>query len=160
MVEKDNNNKIRFTDHDGYRQRAACICIRNEREDEILLITSRHKSSWTIPGGGIEQNESTNEAAHRELFEEAGVKGKIIRDLGVIENFERKRRTNVFVIHVEHEYDDWEEKISLGRQRYWFHLKEAFSLLNSYKQSQLPLFERFILTSPNYIQLIHHIKHS
>ncbi|CAF5124735.1 unnamed protein product, partial [Rotaria sp. Silwood1] len=95
-----------------------------------------------------------------ELFEEAGVKGRIIRDLGVIEDFQRKQRTHVFVVYVEHEYDDWEEKISIGRQRYWFDLNKAFLLLNSYKQSQLPFFERFILTSSNSIQSIHHIKHS
>ncbi|CAF2766934.1 unnamed protein product [Rotaria sp. Silwood2] len=159
MSEKD-NNKIRSIDDDGYRQRAACICVRNEREDEILLITSRHKTSWIIPGGGIEQNESTNEAAQRELFEEAGVKGRIIRDLGVIETFERKWRTHVFVVYVEHEYDDWEEKILIGRQRHWFHLNEAFFLLNSYKQSQLSFLQRFILTLPNCIQLVNHIKDS
>ncbi|CAF3389611.1 unnamed protein product [Rotaria sp. Silwood1] len=159
MTQKD-KTQIRFIDHDGYRQRAACICVRSESEDEILLITSRHKSSWIIPGGGIEQNESTNEAAHRELFEEAGVKGRIIRDLGVIEDFQRKQRTHLFVVYVEHEYDDWEEKISIDRQRYWFDLNKAFLLLNSYKQSQLPFFERFILTSSNSIQSIHHIKHS
>ncbi len=125
-----------------------------------MLITSRNKSSWIIPGGGIEQNETRTEAAHRELLEEAGVKGRIVRDLGIFENLERKRRTNVFVIHVENEYDDWEEKRLIGRQRHWYQLKEAMSLLNSYKQAQIVFFERFILTSPNSIQLIHHIKHS
>lgn len=32
--EKD-NNKLRFFDNDGYRPRAACICIRDENEDEV-----------------------------------------------------------------------------------------------------------------------------
>ncbi len=32
--EKD-DNKMRFFDHDGYRQRAACICVRNQHEDEV-----------------------------------------------------------------------------------------------------------------------------
>ena len=32
--EKD-QNKLRFFDHDGYRPRAACICIRNENEDQV-----------------------------------------------------------------------------------------------------------------------------
>ena len=27
--------KLRIVDRDGYRQRAACICVRNEREDEV-----------------------------------------------------------------------------------------------------------------------------
>ena len=32
--EKD-QNKLRFFDNDGYRPRAACICIRNENEDQV-----------------------------------------------------------------------------------------------------------------------------
>lgn len=32
--EKD-NNKLRFFDDDGYRPRAACICIRDENEDQV-----------------------------------------------------------------------------------------------------------------------------
>jgi len=36
MTEK-NKTKIRIIDRDGYRQRAACICVRNEREDEVRI---------------------------------------------------------------------------------------------------------------------------
>ncbi|CAF0979992.1 unnamed protein product [Adineta ricciae] len=138
--------KMRLTDLDGYRQRAACICVRNEREDEILLITSRDKTSWIIPGGGIEQNETRIDAAHRELYEEAGVRGRVIRDLGIVEDIARKRRTNVFVIYVEHEYDDWDERRLYGRQRHWYRLNEVLSLLKGSKQSQYEFFQRFLLT--------------
>jgi hypothetical protein len=34
MTEKE----MRFIDQDGYRQRAACICVRNEREDEVRIL--------------------------------------------------------------------------------------------------------------------------
>jgi len=29
------DNKMRFFDDDGYRPRAACICVRNPHEDEV-----------------------------------------------------------------------------------------------------------------------------
>lgn len=29
---------MRLTDPDGYRQRAACICVRNEHEDEVTQL--------------------------------------------------------------------------------------------------------------------------
>ena len=29
------SNKMRYFDDDGYRQRAACICVRSEQEDEV-----------------------------------------------------------------------------------------------------------------------------
>jgi len=155
--EKD-DNKLRFFDGDGYRQRAACICVRSEHEDEVLLITSRRsKSSWIFPGGGVEPNESTIDAAHRELCEEAGVKGRVLRELGTFENRERKHRTTVFVVYVEEEYDDWDDKRSMDRQRRWYQLKDAISLLRIYKPSQLTFFERFISTSPNHIDLLHQI---
>ncbi|CAF1414688.1 unnamed protein product [Adineta steineri] len=155
--EKD-NNKMRFFDNDGYRQRAACICVRNQHEDEVLLITShRDKSSWIFPGGGIEPNESTIDAAHRELYEEAGVKGRILRELGVFENRERKHRTTVFVVYFEEEYDDWDDKRLINRQRHWYKIKDAFSLLTIYKPSQLKFLEQFISTSPNRINLLHQI---
>jgi len=155
--EKD-NNKTRFFDDDGYRQRAACICVRNQHEDEVLLITShRDKSSWIFPGGGIEPNESTIDAAHRELYEEAGVKGRILRELGIFENRERNNRTTVFVVYVEEEYDDWDDKRLIGRQRHWYKLKDAFSLLRISKPSQLTYMEQFISTSPNHINLLDQI---
>lgn len=36
MMEKD-NTKMRCIDKDGYRERAACICVKNEREDEVRI---------------------------------------------------------------------------------------------------------------------------
>lgn len=32
---KDKPNSIRTYDEDGFRKRAACICVRNELEDEV-----------------------------------------------------------------------------------------------------------------------------
>ena len=73
----------------------------------MLLITAhRDKSIWIIPGGGIEPNESAMDAAQRELYEEAGVKGKIVRNLGSFVNEERKHRTSVFVVVVQVELID------------------------------------------------------
>jgi diphosphoinositol-polyphosphate diphosphatase len=125
---------------------------------KVLLITShRDKSLWIFPGGGIEPNESQIDAAHRELYEEAGVKGRILRELGVFENRERKHRTTVFVVFVEEEYDDWDDKRLIDRQRHWYKSKDAFSLLTNSKPSQLTFFEQFISTSPNRINLLHQL---
>lgn len=42
-------------------------------------------SKWVIPGGGVEPGERAADAAEREVFEEAGVKGSIVRKLGIFE---------------------------------------------------------------------------
>lgn len=123
------------------------------------MITSRDQSSWIIPGGGIEQNETINDAAHRELYEEAGVKGRILRHIGLVDNFERKRRTHIVVIYAEHEHDNWEENILFNRQRHWFHLNEVRSILTCCKKPQLNYFEIFITKSPNSIHTNESLQH-
>lgn len=42
-----NKTKTRLIDPDGYRQRAACICIRNEREDEVRRCSFLQKKKKT-----------------------------------------------------------------------------------------------------------------
>ncbi|CAG0905738.1 unnamed protein product, partial [Cyprideis torosa] len=103
-------NSIRMYDEEGYVKRAACICVRNEAETEVLLVTSsRRDGQWIIPGGGVEPEENFSEAAIREVAEEAGVKGRLGRCLGVFENEERKSRTSVFVLLVTEELSEWED---------------------------------------------------
>ena len=56
------------------------------REDKILMVkTFRfNRYIFELPGGGIEMGESPEEAAIRELKEECGLDGKIIRPLHTI----------------------------------------------------------------------------
>ncbi len=46
---------------------------------EFLFVSSSDGSNWVLPKGHIEAGESAEEAALRELREEAGVEGRIIR---------------------------------------------------------------------------------
>ncbi len=54
----------------------------------LLISSSRHDNCWIVPGGGIEDNENAEVAAEREVYEEAGVQGRLGRLLGVFEVFE------------------------------------------------------------------------
>lgn len=40
---------------------------------------------WVVPGGGVEPLEDPENAAKREILEEAGVRGELGRYLGVFE---------------------------------------------------------------------------
>lgn len=42
------------------------------RDDEILLIYTKRYNDYTLPGGGIEDDESHTEALKREMLEETG----------------------------------------------------------------------------------------
>ena len=62
------------------RVAAKALVIKN---DKVLILKRKRTSSdakieWDIPGGGIEQGESFEQALHRELKEEANISGEII----------------------------------------------------------------------------------
>lgn len=137
---KENSNKPeqkRVYDVDGFKKRAACVCVKNENEAEVLLISSsRNSNYWIVPGGGIEDNENAEDAAAREVYEEAGVKGRLGRFLGVFESVNRKHRTSVYILIVDKEFEDWEEHLVLGRKRKWFNLNEARQELEKHKPVQ------------------------
>lgn len=65
---------------------------------QILLVSSsKHRDRWIVPGGGVEPSEAPDIAAEREVFEEAGVRGKLGRLIGEFEvSLRRKRNLNRF----------------------------------------------------------------
>lgn len=137
MMVKEKEESTRIYDNEGYKKRAACVCVKNESESEVLLISSSRKSNcWIIPGGGIESDENPEDAAEREVYEEAGVSGRLGRLLGVFENKERKHRTSVYLLIVDKEFDEWDEHKKLGRTRKWFNLEDAKSELDKHKPIQ------------------------
>lgn len=134
---KEKPNSTRIYDQDGYRRRAACICVRSEAEAEVLLVTSsRRPELWIVPGGGVEPDEESCVTATREVLEEAGVKGQLGRCLGIFENSEHMHRTEVFVMVVTEEQDEWEDSKTIGRKRQWFSIEEALTQLALHKPTQ------------------------
>lgn len=134
---KEKPNSTRIYDKDGYRRRAACICVRSEAEAEVLLVTSsRRPELWIVPGGGVEPDEESALTATREVLEEAGVIGELGRCLGIFENSEHMHRTEVFVMVVTQELDEWEDSKTIGRKRQWFSIDEALTQLALHKPTQ------------------------
>ncbi|MEB2309170.1 MAG: NUDIX domain-containing protein [Candidatus Brocadiaceae bacterium] len=61
----------------------------------FLIISSANGTSWVLPKGHIELGESPEEAALRELHEEAGVTGQIIDRLSIKEFSLKKEKVSV-----------------------------------------------------------------
>ncbi len=67
----------------------------------ILLIQRKHapyQNMWAIPGGFVKMDESLEEAAVRELFEETGVSGMYIEQLYTFGEPNRDPRTRVITV--------------------------------------------------------------
>jgi 8-oxo-dGTP pyrophosphatase MutT (NUDIX family) len=72
---------------------AGCLVFKTDGNDVFfLLITSSDSENWVLPKGHIEEHESPEEAALRELKEEAGVLGIIVEKLSV-QTFEKPKET-------------------------------------------------------------------
>ncbi|XP_058243894.1 nudix (nucleoside diphosphate linked moiety X)-type motif 4a isoform X2 [Hemibagrus wyckioides] len=112
-------NQTRTYDGEGFKKRAACLCFKNDREDEVLLVSSsRHPDQWIVPGGGMEPEEEPGGTAVREVYEE---------------NQDSKHRTYVYVLTVTETLEDWEDSVNIGRKRKWFKIDEAIRVLQCHK---------------------------
>lgn len=61
---------------------AAISIILNESGSKVLLVKRRDVPVWVLPGGGIDSDETPEQAAKREVFEETGFHIAIIRQTG------------------------------------------------------------------------------
>lgn len=62
------------------RHFCASIYVIDPETKKILLVQHKKWNRWTQPGGHIEDNETPEETALREVYEETGIKVKLIGD--------------------------------------------------------------------------------
>lgn len=67
------------------RTAARAVVINN---DKILLIYTKRYDDYTLPGGGVDENEPIKEALIRELYEETGANNiEIVSEFGIYEEY-------------------------------------------------------------------------
>ena len=86
------------------------VIILNE-ENKMLMVKQHHegKDIWMVPGGGIEDGESSFEAAEREVFEETGIKVKTDRLIWHVEVgfFSKEEIMSLDIIYPEYLRDEF-----------------------------------------------------
>ncbi len=57
------------------------------RNRQVLLVRHTYQDGWFLPGGGVKQGETFEQAAQREAFEEVGARMKDLQFVGIYSNF-------------------------------------------------------------------------
>lgn len=81
----------RAVGHDLLLTPAACAIIHNE-QGQVLLMKRRDDGNWDPPGGHIDPGETPAAAAEREALEEAGLRVRADRIVGVLGGLEFAHR--------------------------------------------------------------------
>ncbi|CAG8954030.1 hypothetical protein HYALB_00000262 [Hymenoscyphus albidus] len=104
----------------------------NASKSHVLLIQSTRRSGWVLPKGGWESDETCEEAAKREAWEEAGISCETVNDLGKIPETRTPKQMSkdapkalyqFYEVKVTVEHADWPEKHK--RDRSWATYTEA-----------------------------------
>lgn len=107
----------RKPNHAGSTHAGGVVYRFKDATPELLLVSSRYdKSIWVLPKGHIEEGESSDETAVREVFEEAGVRARVVEFLITSQQVVRG-----VAQQVEYYLLEWlaEEEASEGRKVAW-----------------------------------------
>ncbi len=117
----------------GLSRQVAALPVRftADGRSQILMITTRRNRKWIVPKGWHIPGLSPHDAAAREAFEEAGVRGTVLsRPVGSYAFCKTRRerpdldcQVDVYLLYVREELNDWPERA--GRQRLWCDVADA-----------------------------------
>ena len=109
------------------------------REDgKIAIFNKSNKNEYKLPGGGINDGETPEEAFKREALEETGCEIEIVKSLGTIEEHKSlenfKQISYIFVAKVlndNHELNLTKKEKDEGAQILWLPKKEALDSITN-----------------------------
>jgi len=118
---------------------AGGVLFRSSRRgpDKVAVVYREARGDWTFPKGKLDEGESFEEAALREVVEETGITAKIRRFIGSTNYTHRKGRPKIVAYYlmesISGEFTPNEEVDELR----WVTLDEAFELLTWDRDQEL-----------------------
>lgn len=116
----EDNNRLRVVlqviDSDGFRPNVGII-LANDRA-EVLLARRIGQDAWQFPQGGIQRNESAEDALYRELNEEVGLQPHHVKVLGATQGWLRYRLPSHLVRRRQ-------RPTCIGQKQVWYLLRLA-----------------------------------
>lgn len=123
-----------------------------DKDDQIAMMFLAEMGLYKLPGGGIEEGESADQAFLREIMEETGCEAEIIEQLGYIE--EHKNRNHYmqysycFLAKATSKKDRvylTENEKKLGMQLKWMTKEQSLDIMNRLINECRDYGERFML---------------
>jgi 8-oxo-dGTP pyrophosphatase MutT (NUDIX family) len=124
----------------GYKKRQAARAIVFDNEGKIALLHATKNFYYKLPGGGIEENETIEEALKRACLEEIGCNVEVVGELGFTLEYRKKYNlsqiSHCYIAKLvgkkgtpKLEKDEIEE----GFETTWFSLNEALEMVKNSK---------------------------
>lgn len=119
---------------------ADCLVFTKKQEETFILLIQRKnepfKDKWAFPGGFMNIDETTQEAACRELWEETELKVENVHQIGVFDSVQRDPRERVITVAY---YTLLEEVVEVNakddaKKAQWFSLKALPELAFDHKE--------------------------
>lgn len=88
ITDEDIGEEIKQTEIKEVRIAARGIVMRED--GKIGIFNKANKNEYKLPGGGIEEKETPEEAFKREVLEETGCEVEIIKNMGITEEYKTK----------------------------------------------------------------------
>jgi 8-oxo-dGTP pyrophosphatase MutT (NUDIX family) len=117
-------------------QQAGAILVKPGTPPMVLLIRAKKDTShWIFPKGHIEPGEKAEDTAMRELLEEAGINGKLMRLAGASDYRLNDKRCHVVYFLLT--YCSTENNGEQGRFPRWCTVDEAMKLLSFHDSREI-----------------------